>query len=173
MWLLRQKATMLSRWQSDWVSAGNNRIRAHNELCRFRYYSILALSLFRNIVGCSTFVEDSFEWPRMLLEISTWSHQKSSICHVLSKLSSRLTPSTGHRMNWLWKKSTSGVRFFLIISSNGIKRSCLCIYRELVSKEFSLQPYQESFLLRAANYHFQGIQDLLFHLFYNEYCCKL
>ena len=124
---------------TEWLSEFNNRIRAHNELCRFRYYSILALSLFRNIVGCSTFVEDSFEWPRMLLGTSTWSHQKSSICHVLSKLSSRLTPSTGHRMNWLWKKSTPGVRFFFIISSNGIKRSCLRIYRELVCKEFSLQ----------------------------------
>ena len=26
--------------------------------------------LFRNIVGCSKFVEDSFEWPRMLLELA-------------------------------------------------------------------------------------------------------
>ena len=34
---------------------------------------------FRNIVGCSTFVEDSFEWPRMLLGISTWSQEKFSI----------------------------------------------------------------------------------------------
>ena len=27
--------------------------------------------LFRNIVGCSAFVEDNFEWPRMLLGTST------------------------------------------------------------------------------------------------------
>ena len=35
-----------------------------------RYSPILALFLFRNIVHCSTFVEDSLEWPPVLLGIS-------------------------------------------------------------------------------------------------------
>ena len=45
-------------------------------------FTDLSPFLSRNIVGCSTFVEDSFEWPRMLLGINTWSHEKFSIYHV-------------------------------------------------------------------------------------------
>ena len=89
--------------------------------------------LFRNIVGCSTFVEDSLECPRMLLRISTLLHEKSSICHVLSNLPSHLTPST---RRWVFFFHN-----FLnhLISGVRIKRSCLCSYGELVSKEFSFQ----------------------------------
>ena len=102
LWLtasLRQKATMLLRWKSEWLSECDRiRAAAHNELGHFlsRFPPTLAVFLFWNIVSCSMCVEDSFKWPRMLLRISMWSHENSSICHshVLSKLSIRLTLST-------------------------------------------------------------------------------
>ena len=116
LWLtapLRQKATMLSRCKSEWLSECDNRIQAAAHHQRGHFWSrcspIIVLFLFHNIVSCSMFVEDSFEWPRMLLRISMWSHKNSLICHshVLSKLSRRLTMSTG---GWV---------LFFIMSSNG------------------------------------------------------
>ena len=87
---------------SKWASECNNRIRAHDELFRFR--SDIPLSRLHfpgNLVCFSTFVEDSFEWPWKLLGINTWSDENSSICHVLSGLPSRLTPFTAVARGWV------------------------------------------------------------------------
>ena len=79
---------------SEWVSVIiESKPTTNSLLILIQYFLILAPVLLRSIVGCSTFVEDSFEWPQMLLGISTWSHEKSSIFHVLSKLPS-------HLMHW-------------------------------------------------------------------------
>ena len=113
---------MLSRWKSEWLSECNSRIRAHNELCRFRSDIPRFFFLFRNI--------DGSEWPQMLLGISTWSNEKFSICHLL-------WPQV------VWRRRLEGEFFFhnkfKRLWGVRIKGSCLLIYRELVSKQFSSQ----------------------------------
>ena len=108
----------------------------------------------------------------MLLRISMWSPKNSLICHshVLSKLSSCLTLSTG---GW-----SNKFKWHLDVR---IKCSCLRIFENLLAKNsvYNFQktydyqsamecsvcrvaiskPYQESFLLWAANNLFQGSQD--------------
>ena len=137
LWLTASKrwshyAILLSEWVSEWVSV-TIESEATTDSDDFDPIFLNLSPLFRNIVGCSTFVEDSLECPRMLLRISTLLHEKSSICHVLSNLPSHLTPST---RRWVFFFHN-----FLnhLISGVRIKRSCLCSYGELVSKEFSFQ----------------------------------
>ena len=94
LWLtasLRQKATMLLQWVRATIESEPTMNCTNFDLI----FPDLSPFLVWNIVSCSTFVVDSFEWPQMLIGISTWSHKKSLICHVLSKLPSRLMPSTG------------------------------------------------------------------------------
>ena len=93
LWLnasLRQKATILLHWVRVTIESEPTMNCINFDLI----FPNLSPFLVWNIVG-STFVEDSFEWPRLLVGISTWSHKKSSICHVLLKLPSCLMLSTG------------------------------------------------------------------------------
>ena len=138
----------------------NNRIRAHNELCRFRF----------DIPRTSSVVQRLLRIASNGLECYSELARPNSFDAVDWKVSSFFIMSLSHL----------GIR---------IKRSCLHIFGEIVSKEFIFQlsrkcmtpskddrvfsaaenvccaaiskPYQESFLLPAANNLFQGSQDSL------------
>ena len=144
------------------MSECNNRIQAHNELTADfdPIFPDLCPFLFRSIVGCSTFVEDSFEWPWMLLGISAWSHEnlRFSMC------------SQSCQVIWCidWKTSS-----FFIMSVNHlsirIKRSCLRIYGELVSKEFSFQCFRKCMSPSKCNWVFTAAEHLCLAAISNPY----
>ena len=124
MWLtasLRQKATMLSRWKSE------SRAAAHDELCRFRS-DIPRISTFF-CFGTSSVVQ------RLSWISSNGLECYSELARDHTRILRALRAHSKSKVVWRCRLEGEFKRHFGV----RIKRSCLRIYRELVSQEFSLQ----------------------------------
>ena len=100
-------------------------------------FTDLSPFLFRNIVGCSKFVEDSFEWPRMLLESSA-----AVFAFMENLLAENLVTNFPENV-WLHRSAID------------------CLVQLNIFASWRSQNLIKSQVLRAADYLFQGSLDCL------------